>query len=72
MQLLQADVALLRKQLEAVQGAETTSVASARIIAHITKGEGADDFVLKEGAVSEHNAFHTTGPAAEDGCCVVL
>lgn len=72
LQLLQADVGVLKKQLEGIQEAEHVSVASGRIASSISKGEDKDGFLVKEGGVSEQSQFHTTGPSAEEGCCVVL
>jgi hypothetical protein len=71
LQLLQQDIALTKKQLEGIQGAENTSVSCARIAQNISKAEDVDGFLVKEGAV-EHNQFHTSGPSPEEGCCVVL
>ena len=71
LQLLQHDIALTKKQLEGIQGAENTSVACARIATHIQKAEDVDGFLVTEGGAG-HNQFHTSGPAAEEGCCVVL
>jgi hypothetical protein len=71
LQLLEQDAALLKKQLEGLRGAESTSVSCARIATSIQKAEDVDGFLVKEGG-AEHNQFHTSGPAAEDGCCVLL
>lgn len=70
LQLLQVDITLLKKQLEGIQGAEQTSVCNARIAGNIQKAEDVDGFLVKEGL--EQNQFHTSGPAAEEGCCVLL
>lgn len=72
LQLLQADIELMKKQLQGIKGGENTSVACSRMISSITKAEDQDGFVVKEGGATEHNQFHTTGPAAEDECCVLL
>mmetsp|Transcript_2536 Transcript_2536/g.4332 ORF Transcript_2536/g.4332 Transcript_2536/m.4332 type:complete len:82 (+) Transcript_2536:1053-1298(+) len=72
LQLLQAEIKILKKQLDGVHGGENTSVACDRIVSHITKAEDHDSFVMKEGGASEHNQFHNAGPSAEEGCCVVL
>ena len=61
----------MKKQSEGIQGAEPASVSCARIAAGIQKAEDLDGFLVKEGAV-EHNQFHTSEPAAEDKCCVLL
>ena len=45
LQLLQADVAVLKKVLEGVEAAETTSVAAARVAAHIAAAESKDHFL---------------------------
>jgi hypothetical protein len=71
LQLLEQDAAILKKQLEGLQGAESTSVSCARIATNIQKAEGVDGFLVKEGG-AEHNQFHTSGPSAEEGCCVLL
>mmetsp|Transcript_24817 Transcript_24817/g.35375 ORF Transcript_24817/g.35375 Transcript_24817/m.35375 type:complete len:81 (-) Transcript_24817:264-506(-) len=71
LQLLQADIVLLKKQLEGVQSGENTSLACARIAGNIEAGEAKDGFLIKEG--QDPNQFHTSaGPAAEEGCCTVL
>ena len=71
LELLEQDAVLLKKQLEGIQGAESTSVSCNRIAAAIQKAEDVDGFLVKEGAV-ELNQFHTSEPAAEEKCCVLL
>mmetsp|Transcript_9631 Transcript_9631/g.16036 ORF Transcript_9631/g.16036 Transcript_9631/m.16036 type:complete len:81 (+) Transcript_9631:2304-2546(+) len=71
LQILQQEIALTKKQLEGIQGAEMTSVSCTRIAQNISKAEEVDGFLVKEGGM-DHNQFHTSGPAAEEGCCVVL
>lgn len=71
LQLLEAEVASLEKQLSGVQGGEKTSTACARIVASIKGRESKDGFIQKEGVV-EHNQFHTSaGTGGGGGCCVV-
>lgn len=73
LQLLEQEVELLKKQLEGIKAAESTSVACPRIATNIQKGEDLDGFLVKEGGVAEANQFHTSaGSSTEDGCCVLL
>ena len=71
LQLLKQEAAVLKKQLEGIQGAESASVSCARLAVTIQKAEDVDGFLVKEGAV-EHNQFHTSEPVAEEKCCVLL
>ena len=72
LQILEAEVALLKKQLMGVQQAEKTSSACARIVASIKAKEAKDSFIVKEGGTMEHNQYHTSAGASGDGgCCVV-
>ena len=70
LQLLQHDIALTKKQLEGIQGAENTSVACARIATHIQKAEDVDGFLVTEGGAQP--ILHTSGPAAKEGCWLLL
>ena len=73
LQLLQADVAIAKKQVEGMEKAETTKGPCEKIAAAIQKAESKDGFMVKEGAVAEQNQYHTVAaPSAQDGCCVVL
>jgi hypothetical protein len=71
LELLEQDAVILKKQLDGVQGAESTSISCARIAAAIQKAEDVDGFLVKEGS-DEINQFHTSEPAAEEKCCVLL
>mmetsp|Transcript_3312 Transcript_3312/g.6871 ORF Transcript_3312/g.6871 Transcript_3312/m.6871 type:complete len:82 (+) Transcript_3312:105-350(+) len=72
LQMLEAEIGILEKQAAAVQGAESTSAACARIVSSIQGAESRDGFVLKQGA-EEQNQFHSTvGSSSGGGCCVVL
>jgi hypothetical protein len=74
LQLLEADNAALKKELEGVKAGESTSVACGRAVAAIKAAETKDGFLVKEaGTVSTQNQYHTSaGAAGEDGCCTVL
>jgi hypothetical protein len=72
LQLLQAEAASLKKELEGVKNAENTSVSCKRIAAAIQEAKGMDGFLVTE-AGAEKNQFHTSaGASAEGGCCVVI
>jgi hypothetical protein len=71
LQMLEQEISLLKKQLKGIQEAENTSVSCSRIAEKIQRDEDLDGFLVKEGAV-EHNQFHTSGPSADEGCCVLL
>jgi hypothetical protein len=73
LQMLQAEVTGLKKELTGVEAAEPTSVAAARAVSAIKAAEGKDGFLVKEGGTTTQNQFHTAaGPAGDDGCCTVL
>ena len=70
LQLLEAEVALLRKKLEMAKKADKTSVCCSRIVASINSAQAKDGFLVTEG--SAPNQFHTSaGAGGEKGCCVV-
>ena len=70
LQLLEAEVDLLKKKLELAKGAEDTSAVCTRIIASVNNAQARDGFLVTEG--SAPNQFHTSaGSSAEGGCCVV-
>lgn len=69
LQMLEAEIKLLEKQLDGVKRAEKASVACSRIVASIQAGEESDGFV----GGSSSNQYHSSaGTAAEGGCCAVL
>lgn len=74
LQLLQADVAVAKKQLDNVKAAETTQPACERLASAIQKAESKDGFLVKEGgSPAEENRYHTSaGTTSEDGCCTIL
>jgi len=73
LQLLEAEVTILKKQLDGVKNAEPASTACARIVSSIKNAESKDGFLVGEGGPAEHNQFHTQAGAASDGgCCVLL
>ena len=73
LQLLQADAASLKRELESLKTAENTSVACKRLATAILEAQGNDGFIVKEGGAVEENQFHAAASAsAEGGCCVVL
>ena len=70
LQLLEAEVQLLKKKLELAKGAENTSACCTRIIASVNSAQARDGFLVTEG--SAPNQFHTSaGTAGEKSCCVV-
>ena len=70
LQLLEAEVALLKKKLEVANGADKTSVGCSRIVSSIQGSQSNDGFVVTEGGAP--NIFHTSaGTAGESGCCAV-
>jgi hypothetical protein len=73
LQMLQAEAASLKKELEGVQNAETISVSCKRIAAAVQEAKGMDGFLVTEAGAVEKNQFHTSASAsAQGGCCVVL
>jgi hypothetical protein len=74
LQLLEADNASMKKELEGVKAGESNSVACGRAVAAIKGAEAKDGFLVKEaGTVSTQNQYHTSaGAAGEDGCCTLL
>lgn len=73
LQLLQAEAASLKKELEGVKKAENTSVSCKRIAAAIQEAKGMDGFLVTEAGEVEKNQFHSSASvSAEGGCCVVL
>ena len=73
LQMLEEEMALLKKQLDGIKAAEPTSVACTRLAVTIEKAEDVDGFLVKEGGAAESNQFHTSaGSSAGDGCCVIL
>jgi len=73
LQQIEAEIAILERQLTGVEGAETVDAACQRLIASIQSLEGNDGFLVKEGAPAEHNQFHTSaGQKAEGGCCSTM
>ena len=72
LQLLEAEIAVLEKQLDSVMNAENTSKACARIVSAIRAAETKDGFLMIQGA-QEHNQFHSSaGNPNGGGCCTVL
>mmetsp|Transcript_127322 Transcript_127322/g.179703 ORF Transcript_127322/g.179703 Transcript_127322/m.179703 type:complete len:82 (-) Transcript_127322:62-307(-) len=70
LQLLEAEVQLLKKKLELTKSAEETSACCARIIGSVNSAQAKDGFLVTEG--SAPNQFHTSaGNPGEKGCCVV-
>ena len=70
LQLLEAEVALLKKKLELAKKAEKTSACCSRIASSINASAAQDGFLVTEG--SSANQFHTSaGAAGESGCCVL-
>lgn len=70
LQLLEAEVALLKKKLEGAKGAEKTSACCSRIVASVNSAQAKDSFLVTEG--SGPNPFHASaGTAGEKGCCAV-
>jgi hypothetical protein len=72
LQILQADVAALKKQLGKIREADNTSAHCSAIVSAIHAAEAKDAFLMKEGGLAEQNAFHTQTRASDGGCCVVL
>ena len=74
LQVLQAEVEILRSTLSGVQSAPKTSSTNAKLLASIKANEARDGFVVKEGeSQAETNQFHTAAAtSSEGGCCVVL
>jgi hypothetical protein len=73
LQLLQAEAASLRKELEGVKKAETISVSCKRIAAAVQEAKGMDGFLATGAGAVEKNQFHTaSSTSGESGCCVVL
>jgi tryptophan synthase beta subunit len=71
LQLLEAEVQLLRKKLGSVKKAEKTSSACRKIISSVHASEGKDFFLVGEGRGP--NPYHTSaGVTADRGCCNVL
>jgi len=70
LQLLEAEILLLNKQLDGVKKAETTSASCARVLASIQAAEEKDGFV---GGSLENNQYHSSsGSGAEGGCCNLM
>ena len=70
LQLLEAEVQLLKKKLDLAKSADETSVVCTRIIASIQSKATKDGFLVTEG--SPPNQYHTSaGSSAESSCCVV-
>ena len=70
LQLLEAEVQLLKKKLELTKSAEETSACCSRIIASMNSAQARDGFLVTEG--SAPNQFHTSaGNVGEKSCCVV-
>jgi len=77
LQMLESEVKLLKKQLDGVQRAEKTSVASARAIASIQRTEEGDGFVGVGGGAAggdAQNQYHSSAAAADGGggCCSLM
>jgi hypothetical protein len=74
LQLLEAEVATLKKELEGVKAGEKTSVACGRALAAMKEAESKDGFLVKEAGTVTQNQYHTSasGTGGEDGCCTVL
>jgi prefoldin subunit 5 len=73
LQMLGTEVAILEKSLKAVNAAEKTSSACARVLQIMKAAEEKDGFLVKEGGAVEQNQYHTSaGQGGDDGCCVVL
>jgi hypothetical protein len=71
LQMLEGEVALLKKKLDGCKSAETTSWCYSKIASSVTSAEIKDGFLVREGGPP--NAFHTSaGTAAEGGCCVIV
>lgn len=75
LQMLQAEIELLEKQLNGVQKAENTSQACLRIIASIKASEMKDGFLVHEGGSTntDHSMYYAAAATNGDGgCCTVL
>lgn len=69
LQVMEAEVALLKSKVEMAQGAEKASVCCSRIVGSINSAQGKDGFLSTEG--SGPNQFHTPAAPGENGCCAV-
>eukprot|EP00547_Thalassionema_nitzschioides_P014417 CAMPEP_0194243206 /NCGR_PEP_ID=MMETSP0158-20130606/8488_1 /TAXON_ID=33649 /ORGANISM="Thalassionema nitzschioides, Strain L26-B" /LENGTH=78 /DNA_ID=CAMNT_0038978437 /DNA_START=18 /DNA_END=254 /DNA_ORIENTATION=- len=69
LQILQQEIVFAKKELENVQAGEDTSVSCARVALNIQDMAAKDGFLDGGGG---QNRFHTSGPSAEGGCCVML
>lgn len=70
LQLLEAEVALLKKKLSLAQKADNTSACCSKLASAITSKAAKDGFLESEGPP---NKFHSpANGAGEDACCVVL
>ena len=71
LQMLEAELALLKTKLDMSSGAEKSSVACSRIVENIHSSEVNDSFVITEGG--SPNLFHTSAGTAKEGdCCILL
>lgn len=73
LQLLEAELATLKKTLRGVEAAQNTGKACAKVLPSILEGQPIDSFLVREG-VPDHNIYHTSagGGGGDGGCCVVL
>jgi hypothetical protein len=73
LQLLEAELATLKKTLRGVEAAQNTGKASAKVLPSILECQSLDSFLVREG-VADHNVYHTSagGGGGDGGCCLVL
>lgn len=75
LQIHEADIAGLKKQLEGVSAGEKNTPAVTRVVHAMIEQESEDGFLVKakEGAAAgEPNVFHASASAGpSDGCCIV-
>lgn len=69
LQMVQQEKAILEKELQSVKAAEDTSVSCARVVASVQEMSSVDGFLEGGG---DQNPFISTGPSAEEACCVML
>lgn len=70
LQMLQAEISILKRKLDQAEKSEKASVTCSKIMAAVKEAENRDGFLVREGGPP--NAFHTSaGTTADGGCCVV-
>jgi hypothetical protein len=71
LQMLEEEVALLKRKMDDCKSAESWSSSCSRIASSVSSAEVKDGFLLREGGPP--NAFHTSaGTAAEGSCCIIV